>query len=375
MAPPSLFILFTFLLALLALVAASADYYKILGVDRAASDATIKKAYKKLSKKYHPDKNKTPEAKDKFVEVARAYEVLSDSQKRAIYDRHGEAGLKQHEGGQNAPDPFSMFSSFFGGGHAEQSRKGPVMFTEFEVSLADMYSGNHAEFRIKKRILCDHCRGSGAASDGDIKTCTGCNGNGIKLVKQQVFPGMFAQTQVQCNECGGRGKVITKHCPHCGGHKVMDHTAEYILDIPPGMPEGHEVVFEGEGDESPDHDAGDVVLRVRSGRTKGGWRRKESTLYWTETIGVDEALLGFERNITHLDGHIVTLNRTGITQPGYVQTIEGEGMPIFEGTGHGDLYIQYNVVLPSSLNSDLKQKLSEAFAGRAGAGPAGKEEL
>ncbi|KAG8743654.1 DnaJ- protein scj1 [Ceratobasidium sp. 414] len=372
MAPPSLFVLLTFLLALLVVVAASTDYYKILGgnsllygcilrnlspwvVDRAASDATIKKAYKKLSKKYHPDKNKTPEAKDKFVEVA-----------RGIYDRHGEEGLKQHEGGQNAPDPFSMFSSFFGGGHAEQSRKGPVMFTEFEVNLADM---------IKKRILCDHCRGSGAASDGDIKTCTGCNGNGVKLVKQQVFPGMFAQAQVQCNECGGRGKVITKHCPHCGGHKVMDHTAEYTLDIPPGMPEGHEVVFEGEGDESPDHDAGDVVLRVRSGKSKGGWRRKETTLYWTETIGVDEALLGFERNITHLDGHIVTLNRTGITQPGYVQTIEGEGMPIFEGTGHGDLYIQYNVVLPSSLNSDLKQKLSEAFASRAGAGPAEKQEL
>ncbi|KAG9098304.1 DnaJ- protein scj1 [Ceratobasidium sp. 392] len=164
----------------------------------------------------------------------------------------------------------------------------------------------------------------------------------------------------------------------------MDHTAEYVLDVSPGMPEGHEVVFEGEGDESPDHDAGDVVLRVRSGKTKGGWRRKESTLYWTETIGVDEkksnflldkALLGFERNITHLDGRTVTLKRSGITQPGYVQTVEGEGMPIFEGTGHGDLYVQYNVVLPSSLNSDLKQKLSEAFASRAGAGPAGKEEL
>ncbi|KAG9122119.1 DnaJ- protein scj1 [Ceratobasidium sp. 392] len=149
---PSLFVFFTFLLALLAVVAAGTDYYKVLGVDRAASDATIKKAYKKLSKKYHPDKNKTPEAKDKFVEVARAYEILSDSQKRGIYDRHGEEGLKHHEGGQNAPDPFSMFSSFFGGGHQEQSRKGPVMFTEFEVNLADMYTGNHVEVNTTRSI-------------------------------------------------------------------------------------------------------------------------------------------------------------------------------------------------------------------------------
>ncbi|KAH7341688.1 hypothetical protein B0J17DRAFT_714841 [Rhizoctonia solani] len=369
MASPTLFTLFSIFCALVAVVAASADYYKVLDVDRRANDATIKKAYKKLSKKYHPDKNTTPEAKDKFVDISRAYEVLSDSEKRAIYDRHGEEGLKQHEAGRNAPDPFNMFSNFFGGGHQEQSRKGPTMLTEFEVSLADMYSGNHVEFRIKKRILCDHCRGSGAASDGDIHTCGGCNGQGVKLVKQQVFPGMYAQTQVTCNECGGRGKVIKKVCPHCQGHKVVDHTAEYTLDVTPGMPEGHEVVFEGEADESPDYDAGDVVLRVRSGKTSGGFRRKENSLYWTETIGVDEALLGFERNITHLDGHIVTLKKNGTTQPGHVQMVESEGMPIFEGTGHGDLFVTYNVVLPATLGDELKRKLSKAFASRAGAGP------
>ncbi|CAE6349540.1 DnaJ-related protein spj1 OS=Schizosaccharomyces pombe (strain 972 / ATCC 24843) GN=spj1 PE=2 SV=2 [Rhizoctonia solani AG-1 IB] len=363
MAAPTLFTLLSILCALLAVVAASADFYKVLDVDRSASDATIKKAYKKLSKKYHPDKNTTPEAKDKFVDVSRAYEVLSDSEKRAIYDRHGEEGLKQHEAGRNAPDPFNMFSNFFGGGHQEQSRKGPTMLTEFEVSLADMYSGNHVDFRIKKRILCDHCRGSGAASDRDIHTCGGCKGQGIKLVKQQVFPGMYAQTQVTCNECGGRGKVIKKLCPHCQGHKVMDHTAEYTLDVTPGMPEGHEVVFEGEGDESPEYDAGDIVLRVRSQRASGGFRRKESTLYWTETIGIKEALLGFERNVTHLDGHIVTLKRNGTTQPGQVQTVEGEGMPVFEGSGHGDLFVTYNVVLPTSLNDTLKQQLYEAFTG------------
>jgi len=186
---------------------------------------------------------------------------------------------------------------------------------------------------IKKRILCDHCRGSGAASDSDIHTCTGCNGAGVKLVKQQIFPGMFAQSQVTCNECQGRGKVIKKACPHCQGSKVVDHTAHYTLDITAGMPEGHEVVFEGEADESPDWEAGDVVLRVRSKKEMGAWRRKETSLYWKESIGIDEvrlvkfspwtelnsrpqALLGFERNLTHLDGRTLTLERKGVTQPG-----------------------------------------------------------
>jgi DnaJ-related protein SCJ1 len=159
----------------------------------------------------------------------------------------------------------------------------------------------------------------------------------VKIVKQQIFPGMFAQSQVTCNECGGRGTTIKKQCPHCQAQKVIDHTAHYTLEIVPGMPEEHEVVFEGEGDESPDWEPGDVILRVRSKKENGGWRRKESSLYWKETIGIDEvgtvciiilscimaydlldhqALLGFDRNLTHLDGHVVRLVRQGVTQPG-----------------------------------------------------------
>lgn len=185
---------------------------------------------------------------------------------------------------------------------------------------------------MKKNILCDHCRGSGAASDRDIHTCRGCGGSGVKISKQQIFPGMFAQTQSTCNECGGRGTVIVKKCPHCSGQKVVEHMQPNTLDIRPGMPEGHEVVLEGEGDESPDWEAGDVILRVRSKKEQGGWRRKETSLYWRETIGIDEvrtllcrrnyllsrlqALLGFKRNLTHLDGHIVELHQKSVTQPG-----------------------------------------------------------
>ncbi|KZT22354.1 DnaJ-domain-containing protein [Neolentinus lepideus HHB14362 ss-1] len=363
-------------LVLLATLVAAADLYKVLELDRSADERDIKKAYKRLSRKYHPDKNKDPGAEDKFVEIAHAYEVLSDQTKRQIYDRHGEEGLRAHEGGggQHYANPFDIFSNFFGGGPAQQQvRRGPTSLTEFEVSLADIYNGASIDFVMRKRILCDHCRGTGAASTHDIHTCSGCGGSGVKIVKQQIFPGMFAQTQNTCNECGGRGTVIGRKCPHCSGNKVMDHTAHYTLEVAKGMPEGYEVVFEGEGDESPDWEPGDVVLRVRSRKEKGGFRRKENSLYWRETIGIDQALLGFERNVTHLDGHVVQLKRKGVTQPGFVQTIKGEGMPQFENpTQYGDLYIEYNVVLPTELTPDLRKKLSEAFYG---SGQSSKDEL
>jgi len=363
-----------FLLAVLFLLVnlAYADLYKILDIHKSASDKDIRHAYKKLSRKYHPDKNKDPGAEEKFVEIAHAYEVLSDSVKRDIYDRHGEEGLKAHESGQHHANPFDMFSNFFGGGHRqEQTRRGPSSVTEFEVELADIYKGASIDFMIKKHILCDHCRGSGAATDGDIHSCSGCGGSGVKLVKQQIFPGMFAQSQTTCNECGGRGKIIAKKCPHCNGNKVVDYTGHYTLEVSPGMPEGHEIVFEGESDESPDWEPGDVVLRVRSRKNKGGWRRKESSLYWRETIGVDEALLGFDRNLTHLDGHTVRLLRKGVTQPGFVQTIEEEGLPHFEKPTFGDLYVEYNVVLPVEISPQMRRKLAEAFHGSS----SGHDEL
>ncbi|KAG6820943.1 hypothetical protein H0H93_009179 [Arthromyces matolae] len=352
-----------FLLLLLTSFTAAKTFYEDLGLNSKASEKEIKRAYKQLSKKYHPDKNKAPDANDKFAGIARAYEVLSNQEKRSIYDQYGEDGLKAHEGGQHHANPFDMFQNFFGGGRhqQQQTRRGPSSVSEFEISLEDVYTGASIEFKARKRILCDHCRGSGAASDGDIHTCSTCGGSGVRLVKQQIFPGMVAQSQVTCNDCSGRGKIIKKQCPHCEGQKVVEHTAEYTLDVTPGMPEGHEVVFEGEADESPDWEAGDIILRVRTRKDKGGWRRKDSSLYWKETIGVDEALLGFERNLTHLDGHTVRLVRKGVTQPGFVQTIQGEGMPIFEQSTHGDLFVEYNVVLPLEISPQSRRKLAEAF--------------
>ncbi|PFH52963.1 hypothetical protein AMATHDRAFT_73787 [Amanita thiersii Skay4041] len=349
-----------FLLLSLAAFVVAADLYKVLDVHKSSSERDIKHAYRKLSRKYHPDKNKDPDAESKFVEIAHAYEVLSDPEKRKIYDRYGEEGLKAHEGGHHS-NPFDIFQSFFGGHPAEQARKGPSMVMEFELGLDDLYEGANIDFKVKKRVLCDHCRGSGAASDGDIHKCSSCGGSGVKVVKQQIFPGMYAQSQVSCTDCQGRGRVIKKVCPHCGGAKVIDHVQSYTLEVQPGTAEGHETVFEGEADESPDWEPGDVVIRVKTRKDKGGWRRKESSLYWKEIIGIDEALLGFEHNLTHMDGHVVQLRRNGVTQPGFVQTIRGEGMPIPEHSSRGDLFVEYTVVLPVDIPSDMRRKLTDVF--------------
>ncbi|KAN0112137.1 DnaJ-related protein spj1 [Russula decolorans] len=241
---------------------------------------------------YHLDKNHEPDAECKFVEVAHAYEILSDSTKKQIYDRHGEEGLKAHEGGQHQyPNPFDMFSQLFSGTfHAQQDfRRGPIYLLYKSTSIDVL-------------VLCNHCRGLGSATGGDIHSCPECGGSGVRILKQQIFPGMLVQSQ------------------------VLDHAAQFTLDMPRGAPEGHKIVFEGEGNKSLDW-AGDVVLHMRSCAEKGGLRHKESSLYWKETIRVDE--------------------------PGFVQTIKGGGMSLFEhSTSHGNLFVECNIVLPTKLSKE-----------------------
>ncbi|GAA5928541.1 hypothetical protein JCM10213_002495 [Rhodosporidiobolus nylandii] len=362
------------LLLLFAFAAAAlggADYYRTLGLSKGAGDKELKKAYRvrcrdKLSKQYHPDKNDSEEAKAKFLEVSRAYEVLSDPEKRQTYDRYGEEGLKQREnGGAGGGDPFDIFRNAFGfGGGQQGQRRGQNMLAEIEVELKAMYEGDSMKFSIGRKAVCEQCDGTGARSEKDIVTCPVCDGRGVRLVRHQLGPGIFQQVQMHCDRCGGRGKSIKHLCPVCRGHRIVDSQSELNLHIDRGMPEGAEVVFEGEADESPDWVAGDVIVRVRSKREQGGFVRKESHLYWKEPISVAEALLGFKHTVKGLDGHDIVLSRTGVTQPGFVDVIQGEGMPIYHLSGHGDLFVEYQVVLPPSLTSAQSASLETAFGYR-----------
>ncbi|KAH8921763.1 DnaJ-domain-containing protein [Atractiella rhizophila] len=365
------------------------DYYKVLGLTKTADEKDIKARYRKLSRKYHPDKNPDDkEAEKKFIEVSQAYEILSDPEQRQIYDKYGEEGLKQHSqgGGHHGfHDPFDVFSRFFGGGGFgggghPQRRTGPSVVADIEVDLKDMYAGKSLDFEISRKTICHQCDGSGARKPTDIKTCPHCDGKGVRLIRHQLGPGIFQSMQMQCDKCGGRGRTISHLCPVCRGHRLVQTSNKLTLNVDRGLPEGSEVVFEGEADENPDWDAGDVVVRVRSKKMDGGFMRKETGLYWREALSLDEALLGFSRNITHLDGHEILLRRTEVTQPGFVQIVHGEGMPVHHtmeahaSASHGDLFVEYSIVLPQKVEGKFKTRLEEAF-GRVAHGGGERTDL
>ncbi|KAL9638413.1 MAG: hypothetical protein Q9164_001572, partial [Protoblastenia rupestris] len=211
----------TFLLAcLLPLALCTEDFYKLLNIEKAASDREIKKAYRTLSKKYHPDKNPGNDtASQRFVEIAEAYEALSEPETRKIYDQYGHEGLAQHKANQNGGgrghDPFDLFSRFFGGsghfGHSSGVRRGPDMELSVSVPLADFYNGHEHEFSIEKQQICDECEGTGSA-DGVTQTCDRCGGRGAVVQKHMLAPGIFQQVQMQCDQCAGQGKTIKRPC-------------------------------------------------------------------------------------------------------------------------------------------------------------------
>ncbi|KAK3957058.1 hypothetical protein QBC32DRAFT_1408 [Pseudoneurospora amorphoporcata] len=387
------------LLTLAQLALAIEDYYKVLGINKQASDKQIKSAYRQLSKKYHPDKNPGDStAHDKFVEVSEAYEALIDPESRKIYDQYGHEGLKQRQqgGGQQHHDPFDLFSRFFGGGghfgNQPGQRRGPNIELKVAISLSDFYNGRTTEFQWDKQQICEECEGTGAA-DKHVDTCDVCGGHGVRIVRHQLAPGMIQQMQVQCDKCGGRGKSIRHKCPVCQGKRVLRKMATVGLNVERGMAEGSRIVYENEADESPDYVAGDLIVTVVEKEPSLNpeednpdhldgifFRRKGDDLFWKEIISLREAWMGdWTRTITHLDGHVVRLGRERgeVVQPGHVDTIPGQGMPkwhqdgdsVYHKTEYGNLYVEYTVVLPDQMESGMEKEfwaLWEKWRGKIG---------
>jgi len=357
-----LFILMVFQILLISIVNAK-DYYDILGVDRSASKREIRKAYKTLSRKYHPDKNPgDKKAEEKFIELAKAYEVLSDDEQRRIYDQYGEEGLKHGE--QQFNDPFDIFRQFgFNTGEPRhQERKGPEINIDLEVSLEDLYMGAYIDADIKKQVICPYCRGSGAASQDDVHICPACNGTGKRMVRQMLGPGIFQQVQTVCDACGGQGKTIKKKCPHCHGARVQTGGEPISITVEKGMSDGHRIVFEREGDQHPEVTPGDIIFTIKT-IPHPLFTRKGNNLYAKVAISLSDALLGFKKEIHHLDGHVVELERKGITPPGFVQEIFDEGMPLHEfPSEQGKLYIEYVVAFPTELTDEQREVIRNNFS-------------
>ena len=258
------------------------------------------------------------------------------------------------------------------------------------VPLRDLYTGRDLQFTLDKQQICETCEGSGSA-DGRVDTCDKCSGRGMVIQKHQLAPGMFQQVQMMCDKCGGKGKKIKKPCPVCRGQRVVRKDVDASVTLEPGMDQGTRITFENEADESPDWVAGDLVFILEeeapelgsedSERTDGTFfRRKGKDLFWKEALSLREAWMGdWTRNLTHLDGHVVQLSRKrgSVVQPLSVEKVVGEGMPIYDeghmheheheeeeeagGSGHGNLYVEYTVVLPDEMESGMEQEFYDLW--------------
>jgi len=342
-------------------VCAAEDLYKILGVGRSASSREVKRAFRMASRTKHPDKGGDPEEWAKFN---RAYEVLTNDEKRRVYDQQGEEGLKRMESGQGGGgDPFGSFFDFFGGGGGQRQQGGMPKGQDLEfplvVTLKDLYLGKEIRAAHRKQKLCSHCRGTGAENPGDVKTCTTCKGKGVVIKMQRLGPGFMTQTQQPCHVCGGKGKTVTSTCHKCHGHKVEIGEDVLTIDIERGMRQGQKIKFSGMGDEMPDMQPGDISFVIVEA-PHPVFERDGDDLNAKFSISLVEALTGFSKELEHLDGRKVLIERKGVTIPDQVIQIEGEGMPLPEyGSEKGDLFVKIHVEFPKSLSAAQQSEIKK----------------
>ncbi|KIW58443.1 chaperone DnaJ [Exophiala xenobiotica] len=339
-------------------------YYDILGVDPSASEPQLKSAYKKGALKHHPDKNAhNPDAAEKFKDLSKAYEVLSDPQKRQLYDQYGEEGLEQGGmgGGMAAEDLFaqffgggSAFGGMFGGGMRETGpKKARTIHHVHKVSLEDIYRGKVSKLALQKSVICPACEGRGG-KEGAVRTCAGCNGAGMKTMMRQMGP-MIQRFQTICPDCQGEGETIRDRdrCKRCMGKKTIVERKVLHVHVDRGVKSGHKIEFRGEGDQMPGVLAGDVVFEIEQ-KPHPRFQRKDDDLFYHAEIDLLTALAGGQIYIEHLDDRWLTVNifpGEPIT-PGSIRVIKGQGMPSFRHHDFGNLYIQFDVKFPDK--SEIK---------------------
>ncbi|RAQ45247.1 protein import protein mas5 [Aspergillus flavus] len=333
-------------------------FYDVLGVAPTATEAQLKTAYKKGALKYHPDKNaNNPDAAEKFKELSRAYEILSDSQKRSIYDQLGEEGLENGggAGGMGAEDLFAQFfgggggfGGMFGGGMREQGpKKARTIHHVHKVNLEDIYRGKVSKLALQKSVICPGCDGRGG-KEGAVKSCGGCNGTGMKTMMRQMGP-MIQRFQTVCPDCSGEGETIRERdrCKRCNGKKTVVERKVLHVHVDKGVRNGHKIEFRGEGDQMPGVLPGDVVFEIEQ-KPHPRFQRKEDDLFYHAEIDLLTALAGGTINIEHLDDRWLTVSIAPgeVVTPGAIKVIKGQGMPSFRHHDFGNLYIQFDVKFP-----------------------------
>ncbi len=352
-----------------------ADYYEVLGVSRDASDQELKSAYRKLAMKYHPDRNPGDHAaEEKFKEASEAYQVLSDAEKRAAYDRYGHAGVGAAGQGGGFGGPFAgsvdlgdifgdLFGEMFnmGGGQqrASRQRRGEDLRYDLTIEFEDAMFGIEREIRIRRRESCEACHGTGSASGKGPSTCPQCQGRGQLRYQQGFFS--VART---CSACGGTGSIVTDPCTVCRGETRVTKEIKLNVKVPAGVEEGTRIRYGGEGDAGrAGGPSGDLYV-VLSIRPHDFFERSGYDLHCVIPISFPQAALGAEIEIPAIDGP-VTLKIPEGTQSGKELRIRGRGVPHLNDKGRGDLVVQVIVQIPRKLNRaqrDLVAKLAETMS-------------
>ena len=351
------------------------DYYEVLEVPKTATDEEIKKAYRKKAIQYHPDKNPgNKEAEEKFKEAAEAYDVLSNSDKRAKYDRFGHAGMggaSSSAGGFSMEDIFSQFGDIFGGfsgfggvsgfgGGSSRSRrvaKGSDIRIRVKLSLQEIAHGVEKKVKINKMQTCPTCNGRGAASEADIKICEHCKGTGVVTKVQQTILGQM-QTQGPCPYCGGEGRRVVVPCKTCSGSGLVKSSEEISFKIPAGVSAGMQLTVQGKGNAAKNGGINGDLLVVIEEEEHKVLERDGDDLIYSLFISVPQAIEGCQVEIPAVDGKLKIKIEPG-TQPGKVLRLRDKGLPSFNGYGTGDLLVFVQVWIPKKLTKEEKEMVDK----------------
>lgn len=355
---------------------AKRDYYEILGVAKGASQDEIKKAYRKVALKYHPDRNPGDKAaEDKFKEAAEAYEVLSNQEKRAQYDRFGHEGLRGSGGfsggGMNIEDIFSNFGdifggfgfdSFFGGGGRSgrasgRGRRGSNLRIKVKLTLAEIVEGTKKTIKVKKHITCNTCSGTGAKDSSSFQTCGTCNGRGVVNRVTNTILGQM-QTSQTCPTCHGQGQSITAKCTGCGGDGRVYGEEKITIDIPAGVTEGLQLSMSGKGNAGEQGGpAGDLLITIEE-VSHPDLIREGNNLVYDLYLNVADAALGTSVEVPVVSGKVRVKIPAG-TQSGKILRLKGKGLPEINGYGHGDQLVHVNIWTPKNLTPEEKKLMEK----------------
>ena len=365
------------------------DYYEVLGVSKTATADEIKKAYRKVAIKYHPDRQsgkseaEQKEAEEKFKEAAEAYGVLSDEQKRQQYDQFGFNGPGGFgdggfggfgAGGFSMDDIFSMFGDIFGGrggrsgfggfggggGSQQRVHQGSDLRIRVKLTLQEIHDGCTKKFKIRRKVTCSECSGSGAERGTQAETCPTCNGSGVQFKVVNSFLGQM-RTQTTCSQCGGEGKIIKSKCKHCGGTGLEDKEELIEVQIPAGVQEGMILPVSGKGNMGMHGGIpGDLQVIITEAEDETYIRDGQDLIY-NLLLDFPTAALGGAVDIPSIDGKKLRMTIEPGTQPGTVKRMRGKGLPPVKGYGYttGDLIINISVYVPKTLSKDEKQALEK----------------